>query len=527
MLGEEVAAEWPATYQTEEIRARRRRGGRAWEMKIIQQDITDQLMERIRLEVLLSDNDDLDWALDALVMHTIRGVKCSTLHQADPHSAAHSLAELFNGARLVEDAPERGTWFIDVGIQIGSDNWDCVQWRTATHHLVVQQALHISDRNAERITRVNSSKYHRDLATHLTAVSGFRIVPGDRAAGEFEVAYIQAYTTDKSVDNVDTTHLRKFLTTQEALGPIQPAKTIEVVHGIYERARLVNASSARLEVRVPYRFATQALLELDFTALRRCLCFFSLEEWWLVRLRSAYHLDTDHFPISRRNFRIIRLMGISQTLFLQQSGPNANRFMAESLTLTAACVWLFNGLHSPPDDGPASRNLMNSVLPINEAEDANLDVHAYNTSLPCREAEEAADDDFLRNPVPYSPYGCIFLRQIMLPQVPRMQNGGPNLSPPAFRFWFSPLSVLELHSKAGVKDHRVVVATRSATSKVRMLIYVGETFDPQPNLNPTFEAQGDRMWPIAVLHLNALLEFPAQLEVTFAPEGEIMEVGSD
>lgn len=276
-----VAAEWPATYQTEEIRARRNGGGHAWGTKIIQRDITDQLMERIRLELLLSDSDDLDWALDAFVMHTIRGVKHGTFHRADAHSATYYLAELFADAQLVEDAPERGEWFIDVGIQISSDLEQCVQWRTATHRLVVQQALGISDTNAERVTQINSSKYYRDLASHLTAVSGFRVVPGVRAAGEFEAAYIQAYTTDKSVVyNVDGFHHAKFLTTREALGPIHPTKTIEGIHAIYEKARDVNASSARLEVRVPYRFATQALLEFDPAVLRNCLCLFPREEWW-------------------------------------------------------------------------------------------------------------------------------------------------------------------------------------------------------------------------------------------------------
>lgn len=275
-----VVEEWPASYKTEEIRARKKGGGHAWGSRVIPPDVTAELMDRIHLELLMADNDGLDWALEAFVMHTIRGVKHGYFHHADPHSAAHYLAQLFEDGKLLEDAPEHGDWFVDVGVQINSGKQDCVQWKTATHHLLAQQALRISDQNAARVTQINSSKYYRDLASHLTAVSGFRIVPGHRAEGPFQAIYLQAYTTDKSVVyNVDGKHHAKFLTTEEALGATQPTPMIKGTHEIYKRAHDVNASSARLEVRVPYRFATQVLLQFD-PVIRDCLCLFPRQEWW-------------------------------------------------------------------------------------------------------------------------------------------------------------------------------------------------------------------------------------------------------
>lgn len=280
LLGQ-VVQEWPATYQTEEIRARKSGGGYSWGSRIIQRDVVGDLMERIRLELLMSNDEEGDWGLDAFVLHTIRGVKDGTFHQADPLSAAHYLEDFLLGARIVEDASTRGEWFIDVGIQISSEVSRCVQWRTATHRHVVQQALRISDANAERITQINSSKYQRDPSSHLTAVSGFRIMPGVRAEGDFRAVYIQAYTTDKAVVyNPDGNHYAKFLTTAEALDSKHPTPTINGIHDIYDKAREDNASSARLEVRVPFRFATEVLLEFDPDVLRNCLCLFSREEWW-------------------------------------------------------------------------------------------------------------------------------------------------------------------------------------------------------------------------------------------------------
>ena len=77
---------------------------------------------------------------------------------------------------------------------------------------------------------------------------------------------------------------------------------------------------------------------------------------------------------------MIRLMGISITLAQQGRGAIRSRLISESLMLTAACVWLLNGLHARPEDGPAARRLMDAALPLSEAEDLNLDILAYNTS---------------------------------------------------------------------------------------------------------------------------------------------------
>lgn len=189
--------------------------------------------------------------------------------------------------------------------------------------------------------------------------------------------------------------------------------------------------------------------------------------------------------LSFRNFRIVRLMGFSQAISLQSTGPSANRFMPESLSLTAACVWLINGLHARPDDKPASRNLMDAVLPITEAEGADREVLAYNTSIRHREIQGDEDGAVLRGRVPFNPFGCIFLRRIMLPEVPRMRHGGPNLSPSAFSFWFNGMTIPQLQSKfrkSGIVDRNIVAAGRFTTNKVRMPMYINLTGAPQPNL---------------------------------------------
>lgn len=60
------------------------------------------------------------------------------------------------------------------------------------------------------------------------------------------------------------------------------------------------------------------------------------------------------------------------------------------LILTAAVPWLLNGLHSTPDTGPASRELMRVILPQGRRQDIDPNHLAYKTSL--RHGEDGGDD---------------------------------------------------------------------------------------------------------------------------------------
>lgn len=299
LLGQNIASEWPAKYSTEEFRAKKTRGGFAWSTKLIPSDVVGDLADRIRTELgqnpLIAD-DDVTWARDFFFLHTIRGTKHSTFHHVDTPSAEHYLEDFLQRAQLSDEIGREGDWYIDVGIEISSERGECLQWSTPTHYEVVQQALRISTRNAERISDINSSKYTRDPVSHLTAISGFRVVPGFRGQGMYEAAYIQAYTTDKAVlYHPEGRHHSKFITIKEAMKVEHPSKTIEGIYSIYDEARTANSSNARLEVRVPYKFATQVLIEFDPDVLKDCLCSFSRQEWWLVLFslpfRIAYYID--------------------------------------------------------------------------------------------------------------------------------------------------------------------------------------------------------------------------------------------
>ena len=184
-------------------------------------------------------------------------------------------------------------------------------------------------------------------------------------------------------------------------------------------------------------------------------------------------------------------MALSQTMTLQASGKDSLRFMPETLTLTAACVWLTNSLHARPEDGPASRRLMDAALPLTDPEGVSDDVLAYKTSTAARPPEdeeeeeegeegEEEENDHPRASVPYSPHGCIFLRRMMVGDVPRLRVGGPVLAARPFRYWFAmtPEQVAHKYRHMGVLDKAALAGKRATTNKRVMPVYLAAEDEP-------------------------------------------------
>lgn len=154
LLGQNITSEWPARYSMEQFRAQRTRGGFAWGTKLIPKDVVDQLANRIRVELDVNPfipENETAWARDFFILHTIRGTKHSSYHRVNVESAEYYLYEFVQDSQLSSQVPEVGVWYINVGIEISSDQGECLQWMTATHYDVIQQALHISDAHAQRI----------------------------------------------------------------------------------------------------------------------------------------------------------------------------------------------------------------------------------------------------------------------------------------------------------------------------------------------------------------------------------------
>ncbi|KAG6906930.1 hypothetical protein DXG01_011320 [Tephrocybe rancida] len=486
------ATEWPADYHSELFRARDHHGRLGFMTKILREDVVGELGYYIR-ESLAANG--LSWGMGLVFLIQIRGVKHSSTHTMTPRNADNAFQTFLYDNSLAHDmiAQSDGKWWIDVGLEVISDKGNCLVWRTDSHHHVVQSLCGLQDRVAQRITSPGSSKYTRDMASHLPGVSGCRISPGPQARGEFSVSYLQMYMTDKSVTyKIEGSHYGKFLTCQEVL----KGKAEEFLHNLYTlyaAARQEIFSLARVELRVPIEHATTVMMDVDDQLLRSSILSIPKDVWW--------------------NLRAWRCLAAKLILGWQSEGSPDHRASRHALLLTASLVWLINGLHSAPDNGASSKNLMMCALPHVNRMGADPNILAFGTPTRDNDVDSQADTDSDDERLPHErhrrdattlpayPYGLLFFRSIRVGQkhpVPRFSSIhvlNSTLDDDSFKFFFGTtkdnIETEFFRAVAVRKAH----PTRGPNKRRRTAAYHNWGQDPE---QPDFQlaAQGVQLEPI-------------------------------
>ncbi|RXW21035.1 hypothetical protein EST38_g4823 [Candolleomyces aberdarensis] len=436
----------PPDHRAEMFRARQQSGRLAFGSRVLPADCVTDFGDVLRRNLVAQG---VEWAKNLVFLHEIRGVKNTSRHSFDRNNAGAALEEFLdkNGLQL-DELGELDGWYVDVGAEVSSNQNRCIVWRTDQHHTLAELVLRIPGEHAERITEVTSSKYYRDLASHLTGVSGFRITPGVRAQGRFETQYFQAYLTDKAITAVkEQNKFGKFITPQQLLNGKGATYINELFH-VYRQATEKNFATARFEVRVPIYHAADVLQEIDLNRLCECLLSFPREVWWAFR-----------------TWRTLACMYVDDW---QRGGESNLRNKNSALLLTAAVSWLLNGLHSTPDLGPSYRDLLSAVLPrtprslverdelpfpitLNMDEDSDDEMEVYELdvgdgpvpSITTRQRMDGEDDDEVeseaggRTLVPHVPFGVFFFRELCRGKpVPRFFELGLSVSDRSFNFMF-------------------------------------------------------------------------------------------
>jgi hypothetical protein len=273
------ASDWPPDYESEMFRARGHNGQLSFVTKILPEWHVNLLGDAIRENL---KTNEVSWGEGLVFLHQIRGVKNSSQHTPEDDPAQVALEEWLDINSLKQEDLLLGDWWIDVGLQISSSEEECLAWRTDSHFHLVKEILRIPEHAADRITSISSSKYTRDMTSHLTAVSGCRISPGARAEGQYSVQYLQLYTTDKSVTyRQDKGHHGKFITCRDVLAG-KSETYCQNLYQVYLAAMKDNFSLARIEVRVPIAHATSVLLHLQHRSISQWLVSFPRVVWWSV-----------------------------------------------------------------------------------------------------------------------------------------------------------------------------------------------------------------------------------------------------
>jgi hypothetical protein len=210
-------------------------------------------------------------------------LKNSSTHSAnDPIAAANALSAFLEEMGLDEDVLTEGEWWIDIGLEFSSISRRCLSFRTSKHPTLVREIAVISQANANRVTQITSSKCHIDPAMQLPGAAGIRITPGVRAQGPYEIAYLQAYLTDKAVTyRPEAGSYGKSITALELLRG-KGQEHFDGLYHLYHAASIDNFSSARVELRVPVRHGASVLVDVDLERISTCLAVFPRETWWYV-----------------------------------------------------------------------------------------------------------------------------------------------------------------------------------------------------------------------------------------------------
>ncbi|KAF8956187.1 hypothetical protein BDZ97DRAFT_1764028 [Flammula alnicola] len=438
-LSDDQAAEWPATYDDEMFRARGRNGQLNFQTKVIAEWLVEYLGDYIRIYL---EANGCSWATGLVFLHQIRGVKHSSQHSLGRDNANAALVNFLQQNQLLRPdnddvgtlmSSEQSKWWVDVGLEVASQEKRCLAWRTDSHFAIVKSLCGIDEGNADRLTTPTSSQYTRDMASHLTAVSGCRIAPGPHARSQFGVQYVQLYTTDKSlIYRPDRFHHGKFITPADILKGKGVAYA-ENLFQLYRNAAKKSYSLARVEVRVPLEQASRVLRNVSEGLLRDSLLSFSPNVWWSLR---AY-----------------RCLAIKFVLEWQESGDAVRRAQPEALLLTLACSWTLNGIHSTPDKGASSKELMDAILPHVDRASADPDILMYGAPTADDDVDSDrstdSEDDLplpvkrrrTANTAPACPYGLLFFRPMCIGidhPVPRFRKEiiFPFISEKTFKYFF-------------------------------------------------------------------------------------------
>ncbi|KAJ8584373.1 hypothetical protein M405DRAFT_845212 [Rhizopogon salebrosus TDB-379] len=397
-LNPETLTNWPVNYNGALTRATKRNG----QVQYSTRPFPANMVERFGYDLTRTLVEAHPWARDMLYMIQVQGVKEANQHIPDDERAAsNTIRNLVSDldARLLH---ERHCW-IDVGLELSQKGF-AYQWRTDCHSRLMNHFTSMTMAQAAQYVGGSSRHYSKDISATLMHLSGFR---ASFALHNEDPVYMQAYTTDKAlIYQLDGGRHGLAISGAQALKGTPP-EFMDKIYDVYFDARDTHDCAARLELRVQAAYATTTALTIPMDVIRESLCVFERGDWW--------------------QWRLVRLIGLSRTLTLQNQGGGQLRVSPNALALTAGVVWLTNALHSRPDNGSAARDLMCTVLPLTR--DYQQDM------LQIQPRQELMD---LGDMLPVCQFGAYFLRDIIWPptaDVPRMRHG-QMMRNSTFKFFF-------------------------------------------------------------------------------------------
>lgn len=272
---EDSITNWPVNYQSALTRAHK--GNNHYQYGT--RPMAQHLLASFGRNLARKAAHNLEWGKDIIFMTQVQGVKDA--HQHMPGSLLHADNALTNfltdfDRTMLEE--EGSTCYVDVGLEI-SEVGMAYQWRTDSHHRLLQELTRLPRERCIRWTTLSSRRYGRDYSAGLMHVSGCRVstaVVGD----DDGPVYLQAYTTDKAL--IQQRHGGRVSLTMKYCDALKgtPPKFMQDLYALYFDAKDRHDCAARVEVRLPLHRVTEDALEIEDEVLRRTLCVFDRQDWW-------------------------------------------------------------------------------------------------------------------------------------------------------------------------------------------------------------------------------------------------------
>ncbi|KAJ2911459.1 hypothetical protein MD484_g8952, partial [Candolleomyces efflorescens] len=397
---EDRAVDIPPDFESLRFRAQGANGAFSFTTKILPQEQVPVFIPRLRQFLV---ENGVVWGRNLFVVHEIRGVKNSAYHPPDAQNAEYALDDFLdqhhiNIHDIQSDLDENfsSRWFVDIGLEVSTPSKRCLAWISAEHQHLLSDLCGVDLETAARLTSPNGYRgYTRDIMAHCVDIAGFRLEPGNAGRGEFDLQYMQCYTTEKGLlDRKDGKLYSKKLTMANVIKG-RHAEYLDRLYHTFIAASNENPSSARIE---------NSLVTVHPTV------------YWGSR---AYKTLAGH-----------------ELLDWYRESPVDLQILKPSLSLAIGLVWWINALHSTYDDRNYSRELISTILPHRPREQVLSIQLPFRTSLDV----EANQQDYAFPTVPCMPFGMIFFDRIRLGPgypCPRMSDPilKPRISPDAWEFF--------------------------------------------------------------------------------------------
>lgn len=267
----QIQSRWPSSWDAAQVQYRDHAG----RLHFTSIDIPSDILPEFGPRFLQSLEAKFTWAKGVFYGTEIRGAKGATAHDLhDPLArqiAENDFTEIID-LDLVRDDEE---WDIDIGIE-GYEDEVNMQWRKDAHGRLLRYLLPSATIPQIEALLRSQKRYTSHINGGLTQVAGFTASPGIAGVAD-HVSYINVYTTDKN----SAYQLHKGLYRRRKPEDTYPqvctklAKDVQSMSDtMVELSRKNWAGNTRVEIRVPLKYARDALTSMPDHIITHCMVAF-------------------------------------------------------------------------------------------------------------------------------------------------------------------------------------------------------------------------------------------------------------